>query len=242
MQKPGFRSHAAIVAALAMFFAVGGCDAPPGDAENSPRAEGGPPTTSTSSTLPTGQPQAEAQTKSPNAAAPDNAAPQSAPPANAASNNVATDNAASGAARSPSAEPTKRRSPVPAAKPSANPVEVTFDDIKLDLEKDEPFVESKRTERLDVLDGERIRIRGFILPGYQQTGLQQFVLVRDNMQCCFGPGAALFDCIVVEMVGDKSTDFSVRPVAVEGIFEVQELKDPDGRQLAIYHLAGEDVR
>ena len=127
-------------------------------------------------------------------------------------------------------------------KPSVRPVEVTFDDIKLELEKDEPFVKTKRTERLDQLDGERIRIRGFILPGYQQSGLKQFVLVRDNMECCFGPGAALFDCIIVEMVGDKSTEFSVRPVAVQGVFKVQELKDLDGRQLAIYHLDGEDVR
>jgi hypothetical protein len=126
--------------------------------------------------------------------------------------------------------------------PSTKPVDVTFDDIKLDLAKDEPFVEAKRTERLDQFDGERVRIRGFILPGYSQTGLKQFVLVRDNMQCCFGPGAALFDCIVVEMEGESTAEFSVRPVAVEGVFRVQELKDLDGRQLAIYHLAGENVR
>jgi hypothetical protein len=62
------------------------------------------------------------------------------------------------------------------------------------------------------------------------------------MQCCFGPGAALFDCIVVEMEGESTAEFSVRPVAVEGVFRVQELKDLDGRQLAIYHLAGENVR
>jgi hypothetical protein len=134
--------------------------------------------------------------------------------------------------------------PVPPAErePSATPVDVTFDDIKLELEKDEPFVETKRTDRLDEIDGERVRIRGFILPGYQQSGLKQFVLVRDNLECCFGPGAALFDCIVVEMEGDATAEFSVRPVAVEGVFRVQELKDLDGRQLAIYHLAGEDVR
>jgi hypothetical protein len=149
--------------------------------------------------------------------------------------------AASDPPASPEPTPPSPSPPQPRT-PSAKPVDVTFDDIKLELEKDEPFVEKKRTDRLNELDGERVRIRGFILPGYQQSGLTQFVLVRDNMECCFGPGAALFDCIVVEMEGDATAEFSIRPVAVEGVFKVQQLKDIDGRQLAIYPLAGEVVR
>ncbi|MGH7194972.1 MAG: DUF3299 domain-containing protein, partial [Candidatus Saccharimonadales bacterium] len=68
------------------------------------------------------------------------------------------------------------------------------------------------------------------------------VLVRDNLSCCFGPGAALYDCLVVEMQPGKSTDFTISPVTVEGRFSIRELLDSEGKALAIYHLDGESVR
>lgn len=120
--------------------------------------------------------------------------------------------------------------------------EITFDDIKLDIQKDEPFEPGRLTDRVRELERQRVRIRGYILPSFQQSGLTQFVLVRDNQECCFGPGAALHDCIVVRMRPGRSAEFSIRPVAVEGLFRVDELRGPDGRHLAIYALDGEQVR
>lgn len=121
--------------------------------------------------------------------------------------------------------------------------EVTFDTIKLPLEKDQPFKRELLTPQVLALDGKPIRIRGYILPSFQQTGITQFVLVRDNLQCCFGPGAALHDCIIVEMKPGKSADYTVRPVSVEGKFTLAELVSPDdGKHLAIYHLDGEKVQ
>jgi hypothetical protein len=126
---------------------------------------------------------------------------------------------------------------------SAGPVkEVTFDDIKLELQKGDPFTPDALTEKVKALDGKNIRIRGYILPSFQQNGIKQFILVRDNMECCFGPGALLHDCIVVEMVPPATTSFSTRPVSVEGTFTIRELKGPDGNHLAIYHLDGTQVK
>ena len=68
------------------------------------------------------------------------------------------------------------------------------------------------------------------------------MLVRDNQECCFGPGAALYDCIFVEMQPGETAEFSIRPVAVEGTFDIQEILGPDGKHLAIYHLVGESVQ
>ena len=68
------------------------------------------------------------------------------------------------------------------------------------------------------------------------------MLVRDNMECCFGPGAALHDCIVVEMEKGATTDFTVRPVTVEGKFSIKQLDGPDGKTLAIYRLDGKSVK
>jgi hypothetical protein len=42
--------------------------------------------------------------------------------------------------------------------------EITFDDVKLQLEKDEPFDEEKLTDRVKELDKKPVRIRGWILP------------------------------------------------------------------------------
>jgi hypothetical protein len=124
---------------------------------------------------------------------------------------------------------------------ASKPRDVTFDDIKFDIQKGEPFERSKLTEKIEKMHGTAVRIRGYILPGYQQKGITQFVLVRDNMECCFGPMAAIYDCVWVEMAAGKSTSFTVRPVAVVGKFEINELKI-DGQTLAIYRITGEDVK
>ncbi len=130
---------------------------------------------------------------------------------------------------------------LPPARPGS-PREISFDDIKFDLEKGAAFTSDLLPKRVTALEQERIRIRGYILPSFQQTGLTQFVLVRDNMECCFGPGAALYDCVVVRMQPGKTANFSIRPVAVSGVFRLQELKGPDGKHLAIYALDGEAVQ
>src|SRR5262249_30587920 len=127
----------------------------------------------------------------------------------------------------PSAQPAA--APVPggrSAQPAAGSVvlaannkaalkDATFDDIKLELKKGDPYDPALLTDKVKRLDGNPIRIRGYILPSFQQTGIKQFVLVRDNMECCFGPGALLHDCILVEMVEPATATFTVRPVSVE---------------------------
>lgn len=117
----------------------------------------------------------------------------------------------------------------------------TFDDLRFEMQVGEPFRRELLTEAIKGLDGKPIRIRGFILPTAQKRGLKQFVLVRDNQECCFGPGAALFDCILVEMQAGKTAEFSIRPVAVSGKFQIREFQGPDGVHLAIYQIEGESV-
>ncbi len=131
----------------------------------------------------------------------------------------------------------------PAAAPvvTGRPREITFDDIKLDMQKGDPFTRSLLPARVTALEKQPVRIRGYILPSFQQSGLTQFVLVRDNQECCFGPGAALHDCVVVRMRPGRTANFSIRPVAVAGTFRIDELRGPDGKHLAIYALDGDAV-
>lgn len=113
---------------------------------------------------------------------------------------------------------------------------ITFDDVKFDIKKGQAFKRNMLPETIEQLDGALIKVRGYILPSFKQEGITQFILVRDNKECCFGPKAALFDCMVVQMDAGKSIAYTVRPIAVEGIFTVREYKGPDGSHLAIYHL------
>lgn len=120
--------------------------------------------------------------------------------------------------------------------------EITFDTIKFDIEPGDPFEPEMLTEDIEKLFGKKVRIRGYIYPPFQQTGIKQFVLVRDNMECCFGPGAALYDCVAVDMVDDKTIDYTVRPVAVEGTFRLNEVLGLGGEHLSIFHLDGVRVQ
>ncbi len=100
--------------------------------------------------------------------------------------------------------------------------ELNFDDLKFDIDKDAPFSKDMLNETVKSLQGRKIKLRGYILPAtiYKEKGIDRFVLVRDNQECCFGPGAALFDCVCIEMVPGKTTNFSTLPVTVEGKFEI----------------------
>lgn len=130
--------------------------------------------------------------------------------------------------------------------------DITFDDLKFDIEKDEAFDEKKLNDSLRFLDGRKVKLRGYILPStlFKETDISEFVLVRDNQECCFGPGAALFDCVMIEMVGDATTDFVTRPVTVEGkfIFDPDKYKYPPGvgprgaSHFAIFRIEGVRVR
>lgn len=124
--------------------------------------------------------------------------------------------------------------------------DITFDDIKFDIEKDGAFERSMLTEDIENMHKKSVRLRGYILPAsvFQQTGIKKFVLVRDNQECCFGPGAALYDCVMVEMAEGKSANFTTRPVAVRGTFMIDDesYQYPDGGHYAIYKMIATEVK
>ena len=124
--------------------------------------------------------------------------------------------------------------------------EITFDDLKFEIEKDGEFKPEMITKSLKELDKKTFTIRGFILPTsvFQQSGIKQFVLVRDNQECCFGPGALLYDCVIIEMAAGKTTSFATRVVTVKGKLEIdpESFKDPDGHCYAVYKMLAEEVK
>jgi len=132
--------------------------------------------------------------------------------------------------------------PAAADRAESKVLNIDFDDIKFPMPKGAAFRRSMLTDAIEQYHGKPVKIRGYILPSFQQRGITQFVLVRDNLECCFGPGAALYDCILVEMAPGKSASYTVRPVAVTGRFAIDEFKGPDGKHLAIYKIVGQEVK
>lgn len=126
--------------------------------------------------------------------------------------------------------------------------DLTFDDLKFEIERDGNFEPSMLTDDIKQFDKKTIKIRGFMLPTsvFQQTGIKQFVLVRDNQECCFGPGAMLYDCIFVEMDSGKTTTFTNRVVTIKGKFEIdtesEALRTPEGKHLGIYKMKVSEIK
>jgi hypothetical protein len=145
------------------------------------------------------------------------------------------------AERPPPVSQKEDRPKVEIAQKAGEPKELTFDDLVFEMEKGGQFERSMLTEKITQMNGERIRIRGFIRPAFKETGISKFVFVRDNQECCFGPGAALYDCILVELAGDKTTDYTVRPITVLGTLYLKEFKGPDGNIWAIYRMKNASV-
>ncbi len=103
---------------------------------------------------------------------------------------------------------------------------ITFDTLKFEIEKGEKFERDMLSPAIEKLDGRRVRIKGFMLPTSMQSGLKRFILVRDNLECCFGPGAALFDSISIAMAEGETASYSYPPIAVEGTFRIHLVKNP----------------
>ena len=118
----------------------------------------------------------------------------------------------------------------------AEPNDLSFDDLVFEMEEDEIFDREMLTEEINSYNGTTIRLKGFIRPTTRQDGITKFIFVRDNKECCFGPGAALFDCVLVRLAEGESTEYTVRPITIHGEFLISEFHGPGDRVFAVYRM------
>lgn len=119
--------------------------------------------------------------------------------------------------------------------------DITFDDLELDMPVGTLFERGMLTPRAAQLDGQQVRLRGFIFAGgvFQQTGITNFPFVK-NTQCKFGPQGLAYCVILVELDEGVTTDFTTYPVTVEGTLRVAPFNDA-GFTWSVYHLQGRRV-
>jgi len=109
-------------------------------------------------------------------------------------------------------------------------VRVTYDDIDLLKVLNMEPVPANAVEYfpawLASLNGKPVRIRGFMYPTFEASGLSRFTLARDNGICCFVRQPKIYDIIGVELADGITTDYiEGRPFDVEGIFRIDPLAD-----------------
>ena len=110
-------------------------------------------------------------------------------------------------------------------------VRLSFDDLDLlkvlGLPKAVPLdVTESFPDWLRELDGRRVRLRGFMYPPSEPSGIRRFLFARDNEICCFGRDPLAYDILPVTMADGESSDYiQNRAFDVVGIFRIDPLPD-----------------
>ena len=118
---------------------------------------------------------------------------------------------------------------------------VTFDDLDLfKLLKMDPVTSDcveKMPEWLRGLNGKKVRLRGFMKPSTQSSGIPEFLFVRSTDLCCFGPKGKVYHLIATKLKQGTTTSYiELKPFDVVGIFRIEKIELDDGLIFLLYHI------
>ncbi len=129
---------------------------------------------------------------------------------------------------------------------SSKALRVSFDDLDLlkvlNLEPVTEIGVGSMPAWLKGLDGQRIRIRGFMYPTFEAEGIERFVLARDNQICCFGRDPKVYDLVQVDMRSGKTTNYipATRAFDVIGRFKIEVVAE-DGKPYGLYYIEDAEI-
>jgi len=103
------------------------------------------------------------------------------------------------------------------------------------------------------MNGRNVLLKGYMYPGKQQSGITQFLLVRDQGDCCFGGNPKITDRVLVQLKDPehskghpkghtKGIDFSQRLTKIAGRFVIRPMGAPGMEGGVLYHLEDAFVR
>jgi hypothetical protein len=93
-----------------------------------------------------------------------------------------------------------------------------------------------------LLDGRDVLLKGYMYPGKQQQGIVQFLLVRDQGDCCFGGNPKITDRVLVHLADPGGIEFSPRLKKIAGRFHVRPVGTDALAGGVLYHLEHASVR
>jgi len=86
------------------------------------------------------------------------------------------------------------------------------------------------------MDGQDVLLKGYIYPGSRQQGITEFLLCRDQGDCCFGGQPKITDRVLVRLADRKGIDFTQGLVKIAGRFRVEPAGSVDVGGGVLYHL------
>ncbi len=108
------------------------------------------------------------------------------------------------------------------------------------LQPDPDDEEESIPEAAEALDKQRIFIHGFMYPGRQLVGLTEFLMSPASADCAYCiPNPRPTEMIHVRLVGDRTTTYTTKRVAVGGVFHVDRSEKYIG---AVYRIDAELIR
>jgi len=91
--------------------------------------------------------------------------------------------------------------------------------------------------------GRDVLLKGYMYPGKQQSRIVQFLLVRDQGDCCFGGNPKITDRVLVNLAGQEGIAFTPRLVKIAGRFRVEPVGSAAGADGGVlYHIDGAQMR
>lgn len=98
-------------------------------------------------------------------------------------------------------------------------------------------------DKIKALDGQRVAVTGFMVPIEIRNGkIYSFMLVRNQMACCFGMPVSPNEWIDVEMANKNPAKYLPDiPLMARGVISVGEKKTEDGMVISIYRMVADDV-
>jgi hypothetical protein len=86
------------------------------------------------------------------------------------------------------------------------------------------------------MNGREVLLKGYMYPGSRQRGIAEFLLCRDQGDCCFGGTPKITDRVLVRLADPKGIDFTQRLVKIAGRFRVEPAGTADLGGGVLYHL------
>ena len=132
--------------------------------------------------------------------------------------------------------------------PTATPIKpepaavlpISYDDLDLPMEPDAVFQDWMLTQRVRDLEGKRVRITGFMLPGYDSQKVKQFVMLREK-ECPYGPGGQAHHVIAVSLK-KASARYTENTITVEGVLSVRPFTGYNDKTWAVYALDDAELK
>ncbi len=104
-----------------------------------------------------------------------------------------------------------------------------------------PSGEEQIPNDIKKLDGKKAMVAGFMLPVKMENGLvKEFLLVKDQMMCCYGAIPQMNEWIVVKMPKEGVKPVMDVPVSFYGQIHVKEMYE-NGYMTGLYLLDGEKM-